>query len=215
MPLRDLVDVAARNGMSVKSPAMFLGLSVGGLIATGSHGTGRNSATFGDAVVAFELVTADGTVLQVDSPGSDLWRAVITNLGALGVLTAVTLQCEPLYNVHEAHISVHISEVAAMLPKMLADYEFVSLFWYPSSSWALYKVGNRSTLPAIDVKGRLSPSLADHAGGWLGRFLPAIASAAPFLSEIVGSRLNAGLGTGTAGRVRAVLLALTSRSTRA
>ncbi len=197
MLLADLVDVAARNGMSVKSPAMFLGLSVGGLIATGSHGTGRNVATFGDAVVAFELVTAAGEVLHVSEPGSDLWRAVITNLGTLGVLTSVTLQCEPLYNVHEFHIRVHISETASLLPKMLDEYEFVSLFWYPSSSLAIFKVGNRTGLPAIQVKGRRRPTLKDKAGGWFGRFLPEIVSRAPFLSDLVGATLNSGVGTGT------------------
>ncbi len=197
MLLSELVDVAARNGLSVKSPSMFLGLSVGGLIATGSHGTGRNAATFGDGVVAFELVKADGTILQVTSPGSELWRAVITNLGTLGVLTSVTLQCEPLYNVHEVHIQVHISETAALLPKMLNDYEFVSLFWYPSSSMALFKLGNRTLLPAVDMKGRLNPTIVDRATAWMGRFLPGLANSVPFLADVVGDRINSGVGTGT------------------
>ena len=197
MLLRELVDVAARNGMSVRSPSMFLGLSVGGLIATGSHGTGRNAATFGDSVVGFELVKADGTVVRVDSPGSDLWRAVITSLGTLGVVTSVTLQCEPMYNVQEAHIRVHISETAALIPKMLSDYEFVSLFWYPSSKWALFKVGNRSLLPAVAMKRRRNPTLADRTAALFGRFLPGIAESAPFLAELVGATLNNGVGTGS------------------
>jgi L-gulono-1,4-lactone dehydrogenase len=197
MLLSELVEIAARNGMSVKSTSMFLGLSVGGLIATGSHGTGRNAATFGDAVVGFELVKADGSVLKVDAPGSELWRAVITNLGTLGVLTAVTLQCEPLYNVHEIHIRVHIAETAAMLPRMLNDYEFVSLFWYPSSGSALFKVGNRSPLPAVPMERRRNPSRPDRFLGLFGRFLPGIASSAPFLKDVVGDTLNAGVGTGT------------------
>jgi FAD/FMN-containing dehydrogenase len=195
--LEDVVRVAARNGMSVKSPSMFLGLSVGGLIATGSHGTGRHAATFGDAVIAFEMVTADGNVITVTSPGSDLWRAAITNLGTLGVLTAVTLQCEPLYNVLETHIRVHISETAALLPKMLADFEFISLFWYPSSKWALFKLGNRTALPAAEIKGRLDPSAPERAVGWFGRFVPTIARSAPFLKEVVATVLNAGVGVGT------------------
>jgi FAD/FMN-containing dehydrogenase len=195
--LAKVVEVAAAHGMSVKSTSMFLGLSVGGLIATGSHGTGRNSATFGDGVVGFEMVKADGTVLDVTAPGSELWRAMITNLGALGMVTAVTLQCEPLYNVHEHHIQVHISEVPALLPRMLADYEFVSLFWHPSSPWAVFKLGNRTILPAVDVKGRVNPTVLDHAVAKLGRFMPSIVKHIPFLREIIGNRIKSGIGTGS------------------
>lgn len=194
--LAKVVDEAARAGMSVKSPTMFLGLSVGGVIATGSHGTGRNVSTFGDSVVGFELVKADGTVLNVDSPGSDLWRAVIANLGTLGVVTAVTLQCEPMFNVHEVHMRVHISETAALMPTILRDYEFVSLFWYPTSNWALFKLGNRTTLPAVEINNRLNPSIPEKAAGWFGRFVPGISKYAPFLNETIATLMNAGVGTG-------------------
>lgn len=195
--LDEVVRVAACNGMSVKSPSMFLGLSVGGLIATGSHGTGRENATFGDAVVGFELVTPDGRVVVVDAPGSDLWRAAITSLGALGVITAVTLQCEPLYNVLESHIRVHVSEVGSLLPRILRDFEFVSVFWYPSSRWALFKLGNRTSLPAEDVKGRIDPSSAERAVGWFGHLVPGLVRRVPLLREAVASIINANVGAGT------------------
>lgn len=194
-----LVEVATRNGLSVRSPSMYLGLTVGGLVATGSHGTGREVATFGDEVVGFELVAADGTVHQVDAPGSELWRAVITNLGVLGVVTAVTLQCEPLYNVHESHARVDVADVAALLPAVLAEYEFVSLFWHPMSRQATFKLGNRSALPAETVVGRIEPTLRDRANGWLGRLLPHVATRVPGLAAIVGDAIDAGLGSG--GRV--------------
>jgi FAD/FMN-containing dehydrogenase len=195
--LSKVVDIAMRNGMSVKSTSMFLGLSVGGLIATGSHGTGRHSATFGDGVVGFEVVKADGTVLHVTEPGSELWRAMITNLGTLGMITAVTLQCEPLYNVHEDHIRVHISETPAMLPGVLRDYEFVSLFWYPSSPWAVFKVGNRTTRPAVEMKGRLQPTMLDHVSAKLGPLMPSIVKHVPFLSGIIDDTINSGIGSGS------------------
>lgn len=198
--LSDVVEAAASHGLSVKSPSMYLGLSVGGLIATGSHGTGRNAATFGDAVTGFELVTAEGDVHTVTEPGSELWRAVITNLGALGVLTSVTLQCEPIYNVHEIHHRVPSPEAAALIPVMLRDYEFVSVFWYPSSAWTLFKVGNRTALPAESVEDRINPSLSARAMSWLGSFVPSITARAPFLNTLVAGHLLASVG-GTGSRV--------------
>lgn len=179
---------------------MYLGLSVGGLIATGSHGTGRNAATFGDAVTGFELVAADGEVHTVTEPGSELWRAAITNLGALGVLTSVTLQCEPIYNVHEIHHRVPSPEAAGLLPAMLRDYEFLSVFWYPSSPWTLFKAGNRTQLPAEPIEDRIHPSLSARAMSWLGGMVPSITARAPFLNGVVARHLLASVG-GTGSRV--------------
>jgi FAD/FMN-containing dehydrogenase len=194
--LGSVVDVAARHGLSLRSPSMYLGLSVGGLIATGSHGTGRDVATFGDSVVGFELVAADGSVHRVNEPGSDLWRAAITNLGALGVLTSVTLQCEALYNVQEIHERVPAGEAAALIPAMRREYEFVSLFWYPSSRWTLFKLGNRTSLPAEDIRGRLRPSLAERVRALSGPLLPKLVERAPFVEGLLADVMGAGIGVG-------------------
>ena len=193
--VRDVVEAAARHGMSVSSPSMFMGLTVGGLIATGSHGTGRNAATFGDAIVGFELVQPDGSVLNVTTPGSDLWRAVLANLGALGVITAVTLQCERLFHIQEDHWRVDVNESGTALPDMLAQHEFVELFWIPSTKAALYKLGNRTTRPAAAIKGRRNPSLEDVLASSTGPVFPSLANypqLTPHLAEILYGRIGSG-----------------------
>lgn len=196
-PLRELVLAAAEHGLSVHSPAMFMGLTVGGLIATGSHGTGRNAKTFGDAVVAYELVTADGQVIQASDVGSDRWRAVITNLGALGVVTAVTLQCEPLYNVLEVHEQVHYMEVAQRIPHMLERHEFVSIFWSPAAGIATFKLGNRSDLPATPTRGRMFPTWQDKSMKITGRMIPRMVERVPRLTELVATLISENIGTGS------------------
>jgi FAD/FMN-containing dehydrogenase len=196
-PLFDVVVAAAARGLSLKSPAMFLGLTIGGLIATGSHGTGRHASTLGDSVIAFELVKPDGSVLHVTEPGSELWRAVMTNLGALGVLTSVTLQCEPLYNVLEMHQKVPYQDTASLIPAMVRDHEFVSVFWSPAGSIANFKLGNRTTRPAVQLKGRLYPTWHDRSGAITGRYLPRLAEKVPRLAEAMAAAISAGIGTGS------------------
>jgi FAD/FMN-containing dehydrogenase len=194
--LSEVVEVATRNGLSVESPAMYLGLTVGGLIGTGSHGTGRNCATLGDAVVGFELVTVDGRVIQVDEPGSQLWRAVIANLGVLGVVSAVTLQCEPLYNVHEVHERVPAAELAGVLPVALREFEFVSAFWHPGAKWAVLKVGNRTSLPAAQISGRIEPTFFEKMAAWSGPIVPRLPKGSALVNEIVSAAVIAGVGRG-------------------
>ncbi len=193
--VREVVAAAARHGLSVNSPSMFMGLSIGGLIATGSHGTGRNASTFGDAIVGFELVTPDGDVKRVTEPGSDLWRAVACNLGALGVLTAVTLQCQPMFNVQEVHYKAAIEEAAALIPLMLAENEFVELFWMPPARQVKFKLGNRTARPAQAVPGRINPTLGDRLMAGLGPVLPLAARLPPLLDPLAHSVYDR-IGTG-------------------
>ena len=196
-PLRDLVLTAAEHGMSVQSPAMFMGLTVGGLIATGSHGSGRNCATLGDSVVGYELVTPAGEVIQAQDVGSDRWRAVITNLGALGVLTAGTVQCEPLYNVLEAHEILPYREAAPAIGQMLQRYEFVSIFWSPAGSIANFKVGNRTDRPATPTRGRMFPTWQDQSIRLTGRYLPRLVERVPVLTELMAAQISENIGTGS------------------
>jgi len=194
--IRDVVAAAGAYGLTVNSPSMFLGLSVGGVIATGSHGTGRNSATFGDEVVGFELVTPDGSVVQVSEPGSDRWRAMLCNLGTLGVLTAVTLQCHPMFNVHEVHQRVDRGEAAAVIPTMLAEHEFVELFWVPPAAYVKFKLGNRTDKPPSPVRGRIHPTLGDRLMAATGPVLPYVASV-PGLVTPLANLVYDRIGTGT------------------
>ncbi|MBI5610169.1 MAG: FAD-binding protein [Deltaproteobacteria bacterium] len=196
-PLRDLVLAAAEHGLSVHSPAMFMGLTVGGLIATGSHGTGGSAATVGDAVVAYELVTASGEVIQASDVGSDRWRAVITNLGALGVVTAVTLQCEPLYNVLEVHEQVHYMEAAPRIAQALDRHEFASIFWSPAGGIANFKLGNRTDQPATPTRGRMFPTWQDKTIKFTGRYLPRLVERVPVLTEVMASLVSENIGTGS------------------
>ena len=68
--------------------------SIGGLIGTGVHGTGRALRSISDSVVAATLITASGDLIDT-SDDPDLLEAVRLNLGALGVVVDVTLNLLP------------------------------------------------------------------------------------------------------------------------
>ena len=75
-------------------------ISVAGACATATHGSGRHNGNLATAVAAVELVAADGTLLRVERGSAD-FDAVAVGLGGFGVVTALTLDLQPTFQVYQ------------------------------------------------------------------------------------------------------------------
>src|SRR5215468_7928739 len=72
--------------------------TIAGAISTGTHGTGARLGGLATQVAALELVLADGSVLSCSAgQRPDLFAAARVSLGALGVISTVTLRCVPAF----------------------------------------------------------------------------------------------------------------------
>ena len=71
-------------------------ISVGGAIATGTHGSGERLGNLATSVTGLELVTSSGEILDSRRGDRD-FDGLVVGLGALGVVTRVTLAVEPYY----------------------------------------------------------------------------------------------------------------------
>src|ERR1700758_4139560 len=70
--------------------------TVSGAISTGTHGTGAGLGGIATQVTGLELVLADGSVVACSADQRpDLFNAARVSVGALGVISTVTLQCVP------------------------------------------------------------------------------------------------------------------------
>ncbi|MER7445098.1 FAD-binding protein [Micromonospora avicenniae] len=98
-------DVATRlhaEGYALANLASLPHISVAGAIATGTHGSGEANGNLGTSVAALELVTADGDLLRVDrDTDGDTFAGMVVGLGALGVVTRVTLDLLPTFEVRQ------------------------------------------------------------------------------------------------------------------
>ena len=75
-------------------------ISVGGACATGTHGSGDHNRNLSSAVSALEMVTADGELVALGRRANpEIFDGVVLGLGALGVVTSLTLDIEPTYDV--------------------------------------------------------------------------------------------------------------------
>ncbi|MBM0227242.1 FAD-binding protein [Micromonospora sp. ATA51] len=96
-------DLATRlhaQGYALANLASLPHISVAGAVATGTHGSGDTHGNLATAVAALELVTADGDLLTVDR-ADERFAGMVVNLGALGVVTRVTLDVVPTFDVRQ------------------------------------------------------------------------------------------------------------------
>jgi xylitol oxidase len=75
-------------------------ISIGGAIATATHGSGDANGNLATAVAALELVTSGGEVVTARRGDAD-FDGLVVGLGALGAVTRVTLDVEPDYTVRQ------------------------------------------------------------------------------------------------------------------
>ncbi len=93
-----LAELLAPEGLAVHNLASLPHISIAGAIATGTHGSGRVLGNLATAVIGLEIMTPDGEVTSLTQGDADFDGAVVA-LGALGVVSAVTLSTEPSFDV--------------------------------------------------------------------------------------------------------------------
>jgi xylitol oxidase len=118
------------NGFALPNMASLPHISVAGCVATGTHGSGNANGGLGTSVRAVELVTADGgtAVLSRDKDG-DRFDGAVVALGALGVVTALTLDLVPDFAVRQ-HVftGLELADLDANFDTITAAAYSVSLF---------------------------------------------------------------------------------------
>lgn len=75
-------------------------ISVAGACATGTHGSGDRNGTLASAVSGVEFVNADGEVVRLTRGQKD-FAGVVVSLGAVGVVTRLTLDVQPAFEVRQ------------------------------------------------------------------------------------------------------------------
>ena len=96
----ELAEALAAHGVALHNLASLPHISIAGAIATATHGSGDANGNLATAVCAIELVTSDGEVLTA-ARGEPDFDGLVVGLGALGIVTRVTLDVEPAYEVRQ------------------------------------------------------------------------------------------------------------------
>jgi len=87
-------------GLALHNLGSLPHISVAGACSTGTHGSGIRNKNLSASASAIELVTADGDLVTFRRGDKEFGGAVLA-LGALGVITHLTLDAEPTYDVRQ------------------------------------------------------------------------------------------------------------------
>ncbi|MEV5959550.1 D-arabinono-1,4-lactone oxidase [Streptomyces sp. NPDC051987] len=195
-PLKRLNMALAREGLSLTNMGDIMEQTVSGATSTGTHGTGRESASLAAQIRELELVTADGSVLTCsEKENPEVFAAARVGLGALGIVTAITFGVEPVFLLTAREEPMPLDRVLAEFDQLHAENEHFEFYWFPHTGNTNTKRNNRSAGPAQPV-GRLAGWFEDeflsngvfHAAQLVGRAAPAVV---PAIARISSTALSA------------------------
>jgi L-gulonolactone oxidase len=166
--------------------------SIAGAIATATHGTGLHLGNLATTVVEMELVTGSGEVVRCSAAEEpDIWRVARVGLGALGVVTEVTLQCVDAFNLHARETVEPVADLLEAFEQEAAASDHFEFFMMPGGRRAQVKRNHRTDAPAAPpsrwqyTKDKLvAENLAFGAVCRVGRRFPTLA---PRLAKLVTS----------------------------
>jgi xylitol oxidase len=96
----DVAPVIQAKGFALHNLASLPHISVPGACATGTHGSGIHNKNLSSSVSAIEFVSADGKLHTLSrAADGDKFNGAVVNLGLLGVMTNITLDLEPTFDV--------------------------------------------------------------------------------------------------------------------
>ena len=146
--LRAMNEILAENGLAFENLGDIDNQSIAGATSTGTHGTGGRFPNLSAALHSIELVTADGSVLELnEATDADAWRAARVGLGALGVITAVTLRVVPAFTLRGVDDTAGLEEVLERIDELVDSNDHFEFYNFPHSPIAITRTNNRVDEP--------------------------------------------------------------------
>lgn len=142
--LHRLCDLLAGAGLALTNMGDIDVQTISGAISTGTHGTGEKFGGISTQVTGLEMVLADGSVVSCSATERpELWSAARVGLGALGVITKVTLACVPLFSVRAEEGPMPLDELLDRFDELAGSFDHFEAYWFPHTRATLTKCNTR------------------------------------------------------------------------
>jgi L-gulonolactone oxidase len=157
--LRSLNEQLDALGLALENLGDIDVQSIAGATATGTHGTGVKLRNISASIESLQLVGADGSVREINEQNdADEWRAARINLGALGVVTEMTLRTVPAFSLRAEDKAERLDAVLENLDERIDENDHFEFYMFPYSNYAMTRTNNRIDEP---------PKERSKASAWL------------------------------------------------
>ncbi|MGD0143892.1 MAG: D-arabinono-1,4-lactone oxidase [Rhizomicrobium sp.] len=185
-PLWALGPALYAKGFGLKNMGDIDRQTLGGVVGTGTHGTGRTLKSFSGEVAGFRIILASGEVLNcTPAENAELFAAGRMSLGTFGVMTEISMSVRPAYRLVEKNFLLTPNELFRQLDELVANNRHFEFFWFPYADHAICKTLNETDeeapppRSAEDMRKRGERSSGDM------RAFAAINEALPYLPSML------------------------------
>lgn len=131
MRLKRLIPELRGRGLALRNLGSITEQSIAGAFSTGTHGSGLRLGAIATQVVGLRLVTGEGEVRTIGEQDQEDLAAARINVGALGIITAVTLDCVPHYPLEYTAYLTTFDEVIGRIDELVQQNVRIVLWWLP------------------------------------------------------------------------------------
>ena len=171
--VREVVRLLAAQGLAFPALPSHDAQSIAGIVATDVHGTGRDWGFVSSSVTHLKLVDGRGEVHECE-PGEELFRAAVGGVGAVGLITEVTVEATSRFRVEQRTTMVDTAWVERNLDSIVSGNDHASLYLFPFTDRCQLNTWNRTERPptvAGPLREWLSISWDAFLSAWFGNLL--------------------------------------------
>lgn len=123
----------------------------GGIVSTGCHGSGIKLLTTSDYVATLEVITSAGKVMKFDESDPELLNAARVALGMFGIITKITFNVQPAFNVQVNEFKCSIETCLKDLKSFVTENDYAEISWFPFNDQVFMQKANHTQLPVTRV----------------------------------------------------------------
>lgn len=170
---------AHKHGLSMPNLGSIDAQSIVGAIATATHGSSLYHGIISESVVSLRVVLSNGHAVRCSNEqNQDLFRAALTSLGALGIITEVEFEMVDNCNIEWEQRLVSLSDILSRWNTNLWQKEFTRVWWMPymrrAIVWSADKTSKPLRPPAETWYGGSVGFHTYHNLLWLSNYIPRI-----------------------------------------
>jgi len=142
MMIPDLLKQLKKHNLTLSNLGTNIFDAVAGACSTGYHGSGIEFKIFSSFVKEFELITPTGEIKTVSNDEKE-FNIYAVGLGVLGIITKITLECEPSFNMEVTEKQMSLEQIEENFETLLKENEHFKFIWIPHTDKFMIWLGNR------------------------------------------------------------------------